>query len=109
MRDLLRAETWFTASEAKERGFVDTILDGKGAKAEFDLSVFSRVPDGIHAERCGRELTKREIEQALRDAGATVRFARAVAAGCGGGGTSDGLRDADGLKEELKRILNILS
>jgi ATP-dependent Clp endopeptidase proteolytic subunit ClpP len=99
LRDMMKAETWLTAKEAKEKGFVDTVLDGKGAKAAFDLSVFANVPDGLGGQREGRELTKREIERALRDAGASRSFAESVAAGRGGGGGPGGnQREAEGLQ-----------
>lgn len=63
IRDMLRETRYFTAKEAKEKGFVDTIIDGKAAKAQFDLSMFANVPEGLTAEREGRELTKREVER----------------------------------------------
>lgn len=40
MREIMKAETWYTAKEAKEKGFIDTILEtGKAAKAQFDLTM----------------------------------------------------------------------
>lgn len=80
VKQLLKAETWLTAKEAKEKGFVDTIIDGKAAKAQFDLSMFANVPEGIGSDREGRDLNEREIERALRDAGASRDFAKAVIA-----------------------------
>lgn len=78
IKDMLKAETWMTAKEAKDKGFIDTILDGKAVKAQFDLSVFANVPEGFCAEHEGRELTEREMERALRDAGASRSFAKAA-------------------------------
>lgn len=76
---MMKDETWLTAKEAKEKGFIDTILEsGKGAKAQFDLSMFAHAPDDICASKEGRELTEREIERALRDAGASRSFAKAT-------------------------------
>jgi len=45
IRDWMGAETWFTASEAIENGFVDRLAEAP-AKAEnsFDLSVFGNAP-----------------------------------------------------------------
>lgn len=80
IRDMMKAETWFTAKEAKENGFIDTIIDGKAAKAQFNLSMFAHVPDGLSDESQGRELTRKETERALRNAGASREYARAVAA-----------------------------
>lgn len=104
LADMMRSETWLTAKEAKEKGFVDAIVDGKGAKAHFDLSIFGNVPDGIEAEREGRELTEREIERALRNAGATVSFAKAFVAGRSGS-TSGDLRDVENLKGSIRDII----
>lgn len=108
LRDLMKAETWFTAKEAKEKGFIDTVLDGKGMKAAFDLSVFANVPDGLEGQREGRELTEREIERALRDAGASRSFAKTVAAGRGNGnGPESGQRDVDDLKATIKKTIQL--
>lgn len=81
---LMKAESWFTAAEAKQKGFADTILNGSGEqiKNAFDLSMFANVPENIRREKPKNEkMTKREIEQALRDAGASRSFALQVAAG----------------------------
>lgn len=105
IREMMKAETWFTAKEAQERGFVDTIVDGKAAKAAFDLSMFAHVPDEIVASREGRELTEREIERALRDAGASRNFAKAVAVGRSAGGDGN-QRDVESLKSAILKIQN---
>lgn len=85
VKQMMKDETWLTAQEVKEKGFIDTIIQsGKPVKAQFDVSMYANAPDGIinaQADEGGKELTKREIERALRDAGAKVGFARAVAAG----------------------------
>lgn len=81
MRDMMQAETWMNAKEMKEKGFIDTIIEsGKAAKAQFDLSVFAHVPDELQGEQTGRELTRKETERALRNAGASREYARAMAA-----------------------------
>jgi len=68
IRDMLKATTWMTAKEAKEKGFVDTILDAKTAKAQFDLSMFANVPDELKSND-GKEPDIRSIERILRDVG----------------------------------------
>jgi len=81
MKQMMDDETWLTAKEAEAKGFIDTVLtSGKAAKAVFDLSMFAHVPDGITEEQEGRELTRKETERALRNAGASREYARAVAA-----------------------------
>ena len=82
IKELLKGEekrdgTWLTAKKAKEKGFVDTILNGKGAKASFDLSVFANVPDDLIDDD---ELNERDAERALRDAGFSRSKAKAMLA-----------------------------
>lgn len=70
--------TWMTAKQAKEKGFIDTIIEaGKPVKAQFDLSVFSQVPDQLVAKA---DPDIRDIEKALRDAGLSKNKAKAVLA-----------------------------
>jgi len=102
---MMKDEAWLTAKEAKEKGFIDTVIDGKGAKAQFDLSMFSNVPDGLDGGREGGELTEREIERALRDAGASRSFAKSVAVGRSAGTEGD-QRDVDA--EKLSFLLNAI-
>ncbi len=82
IRDMMNATTWMTADESKELGFIDTVLEaGKAsAKARFDLSMFNNVPEGLISGREGGELTEREIERALRDAGGSRSFAKGIIA-----------------------------
>ncbi len=101
---MMKDEAWLTAKEAKEKGFIDTVLDGKGAKAQFDLSMFSNVPDGLDGGREGGELTEREIERALRDAGASRSFAKSVAVGRSTGNEGD-QRDVESLKSSIKAMI----
>jgi ATP-dependent Clp endopeptidase proteolytic subunit ClpP len=51
IRNLMFAETWMTADQAKENGFVDTIIKDGKAKAEFDsevkdMSIFAKLFPG---------------------------------------------------------------
>jgi ATP-dependent protease ClpP protease subunit len=85
MKQMMDDETWMTAKEAAEKGFIDTVLtSGKAAKAAFDLSMFAHVPDEIRAEN-DHEPTEREIERVLRDVGLSkskAKKALALLAGC---------------------------
>ncbi len=85
LKDMLKAETWMTAKVAKEKGFVDNIIEaGKPVNANFDLSVFANCPDEFKAviEPIEKNLTEREIEKALRDAGLSRTKAKSLLAGC---------------------------
>lgn len=43
------AETWFTAEEALEHGFVDSVYEGKKADASWDVSAYSNAPKNFAA------------------------------------------------------------
>ena len=80
IREMMKAETWMDAKEMKEKGFIDTIIDGKAAKAQFDLSIFANYPDCLTGNK-DRELTERDAEKVLRDAGFSRHKAKALLAG----------------------------
>lgn len=80
IKEMMKAETWMDAKEMLDKGFIDKIVDGKSVKAAFDLSMFANTPEGMADEPEGRELTRKETERALRNAGASRDYARAVAA-----------------------------
>lgn len=107
LRGMLKDETWMTAKEAKEKGFIDTILDGKAAKAAFDLSMFANVPDELmpESDNGGKILTRKETERALRNAGASRDYARAVAAKGAKAGDDECVNEICGL---LRNSITIL-
>jgi len=85
LRAMLKAETWMTAKQAKEKGFIDTIIEaGSSAKAAFDLSMFANMPDEFKIK--DQILSKidptniRDVEKALRDAGLSKEKAKALLA-----------------------------
>lgn len=59
IREMMAAETWLTASEALEHGFVDRVCEPKKAKNQWDLSIYDRVPATLQAEK--------EIEKPVYD------------------------------------------
>ena len=78
---MMEKETWFTAQEAIDAGFVDSIYDQTLEKAEvtlFDLSVFSRVPEQL--QQGGGMPTPRELERALKNSGCSSKQAKAILA-----------------------------
>ena len=67
---LMALETWMTADEALEHGFVDEISDSKGPVAEFDLSPFGfkRVPDALVPKRDEPKKTvTKTVDEAVAD------------------------------------------
>jgi len=96
-------ETWMTAEEAKEKGFVNTIIEsGAAAKAEFDLSIFGNVPDDLI--RAQKPPTERQLERALRDAGLSRADAKALLAGR----REHDARAMDEVKAALNKTLKII-
>ena len=47
---LMDAETWMSAQEALDEGFVDAIFSGEKVKNQWNLAVFDHVPAEINAE-----------------------------------------------------------
>lgn len=79
--DKMNDETWYTAAEALDEGFVDVVIDGETAKAKFDLSVYNNAPDSLNVEVEERSIeTIRDFENFLRDAGFSRNAAKAIAA-----------------------------
>lgn len=94
IKDLMAAETWFTAEEALEAGFIDVIDKDKPEKAQakatiFDLSAYANVPEALKESK--PMPTEKEIEKALRDVGCSHKQAKAILAE----GFKENLRDVD--------------
>lgn len=106
LKQMMKDETWMKPDVAKEKGFIDTIIDGSenDVEAKFDLSMFAHTPEDIICAKEGKELTVREIERALRDAGASLNSAKRIAAGCS---NKDYQRDVGNLISELENITSI--
>lgn len=56
-------ETWFTAKEALDAGFVDKIIDGEEVDNKYDLSVFDNAPESLvnKKEKGNSPLTMMEL------------------------------------------------
>jgi len=79
-RDLMRAETWYSASEAVEAGLVSSVLDystgeeedpseGDGSRNRFDLSMFNYAGrDNAPAPQTGVILDPAEFRNLLKEA-----------------------------------------
>ena len=105
VRSMMNAETWMSAEAAIEAGFATETLAPADIRARFDLSVFSRAPAALAAPEPG-ELTIRDVEAALRAAGASRSQARALAAR-GHQGVSEEQRDAAELADLARHIASI--
>jgi len=95
INDLMAAETWMTAEEALDAGFVDEISGeaDMAACAKFipamNKAKFQHIPENIGGKK--KRPTAKDCERALRDAGCSVKTAKTILAK----GFSDDLRDVD--------------
>lgn len=79
--DMMAAETWMTAQEALDNGFIDSIeeIDEKSNKSKsliFNLSAYANVPDALKAQK--ESFSVREIEHILRNAGVSAKQAKVI-------------------------------
>jgi ATP-dependent Clp endopeptidase proteolytic subunit ClpP len=101
IKAMLDAETWMTADEALEYGFIDEISEemDMAACAKFIPAMakagFKHVPQSINGKK--EVPSAKQVEQALRDAGLSRKAAKTILAK----GYSDGLRDAGADDEPL--------
>jgi ATP-dependent Clp protease protease subunit len=84
IKDMLEAETWMTADEAKDFGFVDEIAE------EMDMAAcvkfipvmakagFRHIPKEITAMK--EPPTEKDLEHALRDVGCSIKFRKTILA-----------------------------
>ena len=105
IKDLMAAETWMTADEALEMGFIDVIeeieKDEKAKATLFDLSVFANVPDTLKNGKA--KPTAKDLERILRDAGCSQKEAKTILAK----GLDGYQRDADepnSLEPEVEKV-----
>lgn len=79
VRDWMAEETWFSAEEAKDAGFVDAIDDASPTKASYDPERFryQRAPAALTGST--KEPNIRDVERALRDAGFSHSEAKVAA------------------------------
>lgn len=84
-RDRMLEETWLSDQEAVDIGLADEIDRGaEPAKNRFDLSVFKHPPADLASAEQSTEkptLSKRSVEETLRDVGLSQRDAKAFVAG----------------------------
>lgn len=80
-------ETWFSAEQAAEAGFVDAVEEAAPVEARalpFDLSIYQHVPAGLRYEPGDVDLTQeqvREYQAILRDEGFSHKEAATVLSG----------------------------
>jgi ATP-dependent Clp protease, protease subunit len=98
--EYMAAETWFTADEAVAAGLVDSIYEEKETKnlSLFDLSAFSKVPVALLDDGEDKNISERDLEKTLRDAGLSRKQAKAIIAD----GFKPEQRDAETVEPEAR-------
>ena len=88
IKEFMSAETWMTAEEALEMGFIDVIeeieKDEKAKATLFDLSVFAKGEEMAkiieEKQGCKQDPNERDAEKALREAGFSRNQAKEILA-----------------------------
>jgi ATP-dependent Clp protease, protease subunit len=97
IKDLVQSETWMTAKDALEMGFIDSIEadagDEKAKATLFDLNVFSNVPAQLIGER--ETPTAREVEKILKNSGFSASQAKEILAKGFNDGPKENQREVD--------------
>ena len=71
----MKAETWFSAEEALDAGYVTSITEAEAVENRFNLSaIFENVPEDMRIDP-----TVRDVEKTLRDSGVSRRTAERMA------------------------------
>ncbi len=103
-------ETWFTAEEAKEAGFIDEIIETIPVKNTVGLHVlatYKNTPDHLKEKISAHQKknieTIRDFENFLRDVGG---FSNAAAKKIAAAGFSSDQRDAAGVDAELMNLFD---
>ena len=91
---LMGDETWFTAQEAIDIGLADSVVEGGGEEASFDLSKFVNLPEGLKGKdkKQIEAEEKRDQEKYLQELGFSQKEAKVIIA-----------EGAEGLKEKQQR------
>ncbi len=108
IKQYMADETWFTAEDAVDLGFADTIIGASDAQAAFDLSIYAHAPAALVASATpATPKTIREFESLLREkCGYSHAAARAIAAGGFTPTTSDP-RDEDESGDQLQPLADL--
>lgn len=84
VEQLMADETWFSAQESKEYGFIDFITGDEAAQASFDLNGFNNIPKAyqnmLSVKKQDELPTERQLERHLRDVGLPKQAAKAIIA-----------------------------
>ena len=104
IQSMLDAETWMSADEALEQGFVDVITDGgEDINSHYDLSIFAKAPTALVEQNSFGTPDERSLESVLRDAGLSRKQAKTLLTN-----GYKSLRDAEVEDTDLSEIVSAL-
>jgi ATP-dependent Clp protease protease subunit len=82
--EMMTAETWMTAAEAKDLGFVDSVTESLAVAASFDAANFANAPEGFMSLVNSKPIPKQE-QKTMSDENKTVAATSAeIRAACEG-------------------------
>lgn len=99
IKQMMADETWFSAKESLEAGFIDEI-EGDGVEAGFDLSVFHNAPNHLLVQNNDLP-TATEFERFLRNAGFSQKESKAIIAD---GYSAVSQRDAANTQRDVEAV-----
>jgi ATP-dependent Clp protease, protease subunit len=84
--EMMTAETWMTANEAKEMGFVDVVTDSLAVAASFEDSLVANAPDGFRqmlasANKTPQKQETKIMSEELKPQAATIADIEAACEG----------------------------
>lgn len=109
IREWCDEETWFTAQEAVEAGFADVVEEAidVGASVNPEIYGFVNAPAALKREKPADDMTEREFEGFLRDAGFSKTQAAAIVSG-GFRALRRGDPDLDAVAEKIRASIKLL-
>ncbi len=77
IEDLMDAETWMTATEAEDDGFIDSVDDAVAMAAHVDMTqykgVYSNIPEDLFKANSNQKPTNMDLLEQLKELGKTVK------------------------------------
>ena len=77
IQDMMKEETWFTAEEAKAKGFIDSVDESVKIAATVDMSkykkVYNNIPEDLLKSNSNQKPTNMDLLEQLKELGKTVK------------------------------------
>lgn len=110
IKQMMANETWLSAKESLDAGFIDEI-EGDGVEAGFDLSVFRNAPNHLLVQNDDLP-TATEFERFLRNAGFSQKESKAIIAdgysAVSQRDVANTQRDVEAVNESIKALIETM-